>query len=520
MADLHGSVTAVEWFPCVNSISYGLKHGPEANGMIREATIGSPSRPKDGKPPYSYASLIRLAISNAPKGKMTLSEIYQYIIQQFPYYRDAGTGWKNSIRHNLSLNKCFTKVARSKDDPGKGSYWSIDYTSSQDEGFNKKKKPVQLFRASPYSPECSSNSSDYSCAFTSVRSKVAADWPCSAGYNVCKETTENEIGNLELTDTAEFSAVLSGLLSQYGMTVDTEQQQQLLQQELGNHFTLPGNTPCSAVRAIDSYNNTMNQNDGCYVAETSYSSYQTEVNSGSESYPQEGQYVHNNNAFNSHVQIGRVAPADTLYDPDAAHFSRCNTSNSPYCNMYEANVSSVQGFESHSIHGMMGMVPISQNFGREVIRSQSEQGCHPENFVDGSIAHGFQPSSCRSSPAEPGFATDCLNNPSEHRYNPRNCASSQGENFQVNSCLQNQSNHSYRSNDCRISQVDHSFQSSEQTYASSECPGSPFPAPVCSAEELLDAVIHQATTTAPGVAATTRNTSEEDIEDFNWDKLL
>jgi hypothetical protein len=25
---------------------------------------------------------------------MTLSEIYQFIIQQFPYYRDAGTGWK------------------------------------------------------------------------------------------------------------------------------------------------------------------------------------------------------------------------------------------------------------------------------------------------------------------------------------------------------------------------------------------------------------------------------------------
>ena len=54
-----------------------------------------------------------MSIEDSPQKAMPVKEIYNWVQEHFPFYQAAPLGWKNSVRHNLSLNKCFRKIEKS-----------------------------------------------------------------------------------------------------------------------------------------------------------------------------------------------------------------------------------------------------------------------------------------------------------------------------------------------------------------------------------------------------------------------
>ncbi|KAJ1651425.1 hypothetical protein IWQ61_008006 [Dispira simplex] len=99
------------------------------------------------RPPVAYAVLIAEAILSSPNQRLTLREVYKWVVNNYPYLcRNQDKGWQNTIRHNLSLNKFFVKVPRAEVDESspepsgttpssstvtalsraKGCYWTVD----------------------------------------------------------------------------------------------------------------------------------------------------------------------------------------------------------------------------------------------------------------------------------------------------------------------------------------------------------------------------------------------------------
>ncbi|XP_030049885.1 forkhead box protein P3 isoform X1 [Microcaecilia unicolor] len=125
---VHASLTnqdgILESFCSVRRHLWGCQHGssllPDMAHSVEYYKVNNV------RPPFTYASLISWAILETPEKQLTLSEIYHWFTRRFAYFRHNTATWKNAVRHNLSLHKCFVRVENMK-----GAVWTVDEVEYQ-----------------------------------------------------------------------------------------------------------------------------------------------------------------------------------------------------------------------------------------------------------------------------------------------------------------------------------------------------------------------------------------------------
>ncbi|XP_012879118.1 PREDICTED: forkhead box protein M1 [Dipodomys ordii] len=160
---LDSSLTNIQWLgkmssdglgPCdVKQEAEDKENFPlEQNHIKVEEPSGAPASWQDSvseRPPYSYMAMIQFAINSTERKRMTLKDIYTWIEDHFPYFKHiAKPGWKNSIRHNLSLHDMFVRETSGN---GKVSFWTIHPSANRYLTLDQVFKPVDA--GSPQSPQ-------------------------------------------------------------------------------------------------------------------------------------------------------------------------------------------------------------------------------------------------------------------------------------------------------------------------------------------------------------------------------
>nr|XP_058937313.1 forkhead box protein M1 isoform X2 [Kogia breviceps] len=163
---LDNSLTNIQWLGKMTSDGLGscsIKQEVEekenrhleqsqAKNAQAEGPLGASASWPDSvseRPPYSYMAMIQFAINSTERKRMTLKDIYTWIEDHFPYFKHiAKPGWKNSIRHNLSLHDMFVRETSAN---GKVSFWTIHPSANRYLTLDQVFKPLDP--GSPQSPE-------------------------------------------------------------------------------------------------------------------------------------------------------------------------------------------------------------------------------------------------------------------------------------------------------------------------------------------------------------------------------
>ncbi|XP_045474595.1 uncharacterized protein LOC123680643 [Harmonia axyridis] len=199
------------------------------------------------KPAYSYSCLIAMALKNSHSGSLPVSEIYNFMCKHFPYFKTAPSGWKNSVRHNLSLNKCFEKIEKPPINGAqrKGCLWAMNPAkiSKMDEEVQKwsRKDPSAIKKAMVYPEHLEAlerGEMKFSCSYDESDTYVDSCGSAESEQSDSEQEVEAEVDNNINTEYEYVDIHVKNEVDEYDIQVsedgyeDLEDHQEMLRVEV------------------------------------------------------------------------------------------------------------------------------------------------------------------------------------------------------------------------------------------------------------------------------------------------